>query len=81
MFEGGGGVKPTSPQYSRFLRDFSWFHIVSILANDNYLSMERVLGENVQDCFSYIQYVMARKDAEQAQIDFESKMNNKRRKK
>ena len=40
--------------------------------------MEKVLGENVQDCFSYLQYVMAKNNAEQAQLEFEIKNNKKK---
>lgn len=42
--------------------------------------MERVLSENVQDCFSYIQYVEAKNEAEKAQIEYENKMMKARRK-
>jgi len=41
--------------------------------------MEKVLGENVQDCFSYIQYIQAKNNAEQAQLEFELKMNKKKK--
>ena len=43
--------------------------------------MEKVLGENVADCFSYIQYVSAKNEAEQAQREYEEKMIKSRRKK
>lgn len=42
--------------------------------------MERVLGENVQDCFSYIQYVEAKNEAEKAQMEYEEKIMKSRRK-
>lgn len=42
--------------------------------------MEKVLGENVQDCFSYIQYVTAKNEAEKAQIEYENKMMKQRKK-
>jgi len=43
--------------------------------------MEKVLGENVGDCFSYLQYVAAKNSAEQAQREYEEKMMKSRRKK
>ena len=42
--------------------------------------MEKVLGENVGDCFSYLQYVAAKNEAEMAQREFEEKMIKQRRK-
>lgn len=50
------------------------------MANNEYLSMERVLSENVGDCFSYLQYVAAKHAAEDAQAELENKMNKARRK-
>lgn len=55
--------------------------MVATLANNNYLQMEKVLGENVGDCFSYLQYVAAKAEAEEAQFKYEEKMNKARRKK
>jgi len=40
--------------------------------------MERVLDENVQDCFAYLQYIMAKNDAEEAQLEYEIKNNKKK---
>lgn len=54
---------------------------MATLANNTYLSMEKVLGENVGDCFSYLQYVAAKNSAEQAQREYEEKMMKSRRKK
>ena len=51
--------------------------MVCTLADNNYLNMERVLGENVQDCFSYLQYVAAKADAMEAQMKYEEKMIKK----
>lgn len=45
------------------------------------MSMEKVLGENVGDCFSYLQYVAAKNEAEEAQREYEEKMIKSRRKK
>jgi hypothetical protein len=42
--------------------------------------MERVLSENVGDCFSYLQYSEAKAGAEQAQAKFEEQMIKARRK-
>lgn len=80
MFEGGGRGRPTCATYSKFLEDFSWYHIVATLSSGDYLNMERVLGENVGDCMSYLQYLSAKNDAEEAQIEYENKMNKSRRK-
>jgi len=43
--------------------------------------MEKVLDENVQDCFSYLQYISAKNQAEEAQMKYEEKMRNAKRKK
>lgn len=51
------------------------------MANNEYLNLERVLGENVQDCFSYLQYVIAKNEAEEAQFKYEEKMNKAKKKK
>lgn len=51
------------------------------LANGSYLSMEKVLSERVGDCFSYLQYVAAKAEAEQAQREYDEKMMKSRRKK
>lgn len=40
--------------------------------------MEKVLDENVQDCFAYLQYIMAKNAAEQAQLEFDLKNNKKK---
>jgi len=40
--------------------------------------MEKVLDENVQDCFAYLQYIMAKNAAEQDQLEFEIKNNKKK---
>lgn len=39
------------------------------------------MGENVGDCFSYLQYVAAKNEAEVAQREYEEKMIKARRKK
>lgn len=39
--------------------------------------MEKVLDENVQDCFAYLQYVFAKNAADEAQMEFELKNKNK----
>lgn len=45
------------------------------------MNMEKVLGENVGDCFSYLQYVAAKNEAEEAQRDYDNKMMKSKRKK
>ena len=42
--------------------------------------MEKVLGESVQDCFSYLNYLTAKNSAEMAQMEYEMKMNKQKRK-
>jgi len=42
--------------------------------------MEKVLGESVQDCFSYLQYIQAKNNAEQAQLEYDLKQNKMKRK-
>ena len=49
-----------------------------MLANDNYLMLEKVLDENVQDCFAYLQYIMAKNVAEEAQLEWQLKNNKKK---
>ena len=66
-------------EYSQFLKNFNWYHIVCTLADDSYLNMERVLDENVQDCFSYLQYLSNKNKAEEAQAKFEEKINKSKR--
>lgn len=80
MFEGSSSGRPTSPSYTRFIKTYNWYHIVSTLANNEYLNLERVLSENVQDCFSYLQYVSAKNEAEEAQLKYEEKMMKKGKK-
>lgn len=41
--------------------------------------IEKVLDENVQDCFSFLQYLGAKAEAEEAQMKFEEKINKSRR--
>lgn len=43
--------------------------------------MEKVLDENVQDCFSYLQYISNKNKAEEAQWKFEEKINKSKRRK
>ena len=51
-------------------------HTISTLANDNFLQLERVLNQNVQDVFSYLIYLSERSEAQEAQHNFEKKLNN-----
>ena len=77
LYEGGG--EPTSPQYSKFLKDFSWMHIVSQLANHEFLRMEDVLSYNVVDVYAYLQYQDAKVRAENAQMKFTQEMNKRKK--
>lgn len=43
--------------------------------------MEKVLDENVGDCFSYLQYIGAKNQAEEAQVKYDEKMRNAKHKK
>lgn len=54
-------------------------HTVSTLANDDYLKLEKVLNENVQECFAYLDYVIAKANAEEAEYEFQMKMNNRKK--
>lgn len=54
--------------------------MVSTLANDDYLKLEKVLNENVQECFSYLDYIIAKSNAEEAEYEFQVKMNNRKKK-
>lgn len=76
LYEGGG--EPTAPAYSKFLRDFNWMHIVSQLANHEFLNLERVLDYNVMDVFAYLQYQDAKVMAEKQQMKFIQDMNRRK---
>lgn len=39
--------------------------------------MEKVLDENVQDCFAYLQYIMAKNAADEAQLEYDLKNRKK----
>ena len=54
-------------------------HIVSILAGDDYMKMEKVLGEPVMDVFSYLDYSDARARAEKSQHKFLSDLEKGKR--
>ena len=77
LYEGGG--EPTSPQYTKFLKNFHWMHIVSTLANDEFLRMEDVLNQNVIDVFAYLQYIDAKVGAETSQKKFIMEMNKRKK--
>lgn len=49
-------------------------HIVSTLANDDFLKMEAVLNANVGDIFSYLCYLTAKGAAEREQRKFVEKL-------
>lgn len=56
------------------MNDFNWFHLVSTLAGDDYLKMDKVLDENAGQCLAFLSYLDAKHDAELAQFEFESKL-------
>jgi hypothetical protein len=74
-----GGSEPIAPTYSKFLKDFHWMHIVSQMANHEFLNLERVLDYNVMDVFSYLQYINAKANAENIQQKFTMDLNKKRK--
>ena len=55
-------------------------HIVSSLANHQFLDLERVLDYNVQDVFAYLQYSDEKVRAEKAQTKFIQDMDKSRKK-
>ena len=77
LYEGGGS--PTAPQYSKFLKDFNWMHIVSQLANNEFLRMEEVLNQTVIDVYAYLQYMDAKVSAENAQMKFVHEMDKRKK--
>lgn len=54
-------------------------HIVSTLANHEFLNMERVLDYPVYDVFSYMQYSDAKARAENANFKFQQDMRERTR--
>ena len=77
LYEGSG--EPTSPTYSKFLKDYNWMHIVSQLANHEFLRMEDVLNQTVTDVYAYLQYQDAKAHAENAQMRFVNEMNKRKK--
>lgn len=55
-------------------------HIVSGLANHQFLELERVLDYNVVDVYAYLQYTDEKVKAENAQHKFIEEMNKNKRK-
>lgn len=54
-------------------------HIVSTLANGEFLKMEDVLNQNVMDVYSYLQYIDAKVSAENAQAKYIQEMDKMRK--
>lgn len=54
-------------------------HIVSMMANHNFLQMEQVLDSVVVDVLSYLQYMGDKSKAEEAQRKYAEEMSKKRR--
>jgi hypothetical protein len=53
-------------------------HIVSTLANHQFLELEKVLDYNVFDVYAYLQYTDEKVRAENAQMKFTREMNKKK---
>ena len=53
-------------------------HIVSGLANHNFLQLETVLDYNVMDVYAYLQYTDEKVKAENAQMKFIQERNKKK---
>lgn len=53
-------------------------HIVSSLANHEFLNLERVLDYNVMDVYAYLQYSDEKVRAENAQMKFMHEKNRKK---
>lgn len=54
-------------------------HIVSTLANHEFLKLGEVLDTNVTDAFAYMQYTDAKVRAERAQTKFLQETNARRK--
>lgn len=55
-------------------------NIISTLANGNFLQLEAVLNQNVQDVFAYLLFLSDKSLAEEAQYNFQKKLNDAKRK-
>ena len=55
-------------------------HIVSTMANHEFLKIDTVLEEKVIDVYAYLQYIDAKAEAERAQMKFHQEMNERRKK-
>lgn len=72
--------EPNSPKWTSFIKDYHWMHIVSTLANHEYLKIDRILEEHVMDVYAYLQYIDAKAEAERAQMKFHQERMDKMRK-
>lgn len=54
-------------------------NIVSILAGHNFLQLEKVLDQNVNDAFAFLQYLDMKGNAEVAQEKFINERNKRKR--
>lgn len=54
-------------------------HIVSQLANHEFLKMEDVLNQTVTDVYAYWQYQDAKAKAENAQMKFMNDLNSRKK--
>mgnify|MGYP007022386445 CR=1 FL=1 len=76
----GGGTEPTAPAYSKFLKNYNWMHIISTLSNHDFLRIEDVLNQNVEDVYAYLQYLDAKVRAENVQQKYINDLNKNKRK-
>lgn len=61
------------------MKEFHWMHIISSLANHEFLRLEEVLDNNVMDVYAYLQYMDAKSNAERAQMRFEQELNKRKK--
>lgn len=54
-------------------------HIVSTMANHQFLELEKVLDCNVMDVYAYLQYLDAKVRAENAQMKYTQELNKRKK--
>ena len=79
FFQDKGGGDPIAPGYKKFIEQYNWFHLVSTLADHQFLKLESVLDQNIVDVLSYLSYMNAKANADKAQRDYLDKINAHRR--
>jgi hypothetical protein len=55
-------------------------HIISTLSNHDFLRIEDVLNQNVEDVYAYLQYLDAKVRAENVQQKYINDLNKNKRK-